>query len=175
MNKKLALAWKSPWLALEALASGLAYGSGLCWASVCLLGSFRPESLVNPYWSGIPSLRNDNVGIASFILLASSLTISEFLRLQRRSDTSLVHHTPLPRIYVNLGLAATRAAVVLTTGIVIYLSINAVTHPVTLQIHATHLVNWPTEGTLRILALLTCTFSMTGLRYLEFIPTMPGA
>ena len=30
------------WLAIEALTFGLAYGAGLCWASVCLLASFRP-------------------------------------------------------------------------------------------------------------------------------------
>jgi hypothetical protein len=59
----------------------------------------------------------------------------------------------------------------LATGLVVYLSVNAVTHPATLGVHATHLATWPTEGTLRVAALLSCTCSAAALRYLVAVPT----
>jgi hypothetical protein len=56
---------------------------------------------------------------------------------------------------------------VLATGLFAYLSVNAVTHPFTLQIQATHLLTWPTEGTLRVAALLLCVVSFGLFRYLR--------
>ena len=47
-------------LALEALAAELAYASELCWASVCLLESFRPSELSAPYGPGLPGLQANN-------------------------------------------------------------------------------------------------------------------
>jgi hypothetical protein len=44
-------------LALEALTFGVAYAAGLCWASVCLVGSFGDSELPARYWAGIPGLR----------------------------------------------------------------------------------------------------------------------
>jgi hypothetical protein len=55
------------WLKLEALATGLAYGTRLCWASVCLVGSFRPYDLGALYWGRVPQLRTDTCGIAAFL------------------------------------------------------------------------------------------------------------
>jgi hypothetical protein len=52
----------------------------------------------------------------------------------------------------------------------------AVTHPWTLGIHATHLAAWPTEGTLRVAALLLCVGSAAMLRGLWALPqTRPAA
>jgi hypothetical protein len=55
---------------VEASALGLSYGAALCWGSVCLLASFRPDGLSAPYWSGLPDLRSDTTGIAAFATLA---------------------------------------------------------------------------------------------------------
>jgi hypothetical protein len=71
------------WLAVEALAAGLAYGAGLCWASVCLVASFRPDGLGAPYWWDVPGLRTDTSGIIAFFILAAGLAASEYLRLRR--------------------------------------------------------------------------------------------
>jgi hypothetical protein len=54
---------------------------------------------------------------------------------------------------------------VLATGLVAYISLNAVTHPATLQLHATHLATWPTEGTLRVDALAASACAVAALRY----------
>src|SRR5450755_4281455 len=81
------------WLAGEALMAGLAYGAGLCWVSVCLVASFRPDGLGAPYWWDVPGLRTDTSGIIAFFLLAVCLAASEYLRLRRRQDASV---TPGP-------------------------------------------------------------------------------
>ena len=57
--------------------AGLGYAAALCWASVCLLASFRPNRLSSPYWSDIPQLRSDTSGIAAFGLAALALCGSE--------------------------------------------------------------------------------------------------
>ena len=75
-------------LALEASAAGLAYAAGLCWASVCLLASFRPDDLSTPYWRGVPGLRSDTCGILAFLAVAVCLATSEYLRLGRRRDAA---------------------------------------------------------------------------------------
>ena len=162
-------------LALEALAAGLAYGAGLCWAGTCLVASFRPGNLSAPYWSDVPALRTDTCGILAFAALAVCLTASGYLRLRRRRDAPV---TPGPAALTGtaalLTLAASRTAVILATGLVAYLSVNAVTHPATLQIRATHLAAWPTEGTLRVAALLVCACSVTVLRYLPACLIQPA-
>ena len=55
----------------------------------------------------------------------------------------------------------------LATGLVVYLSVNAVTHPATLTIEATHFASWPTEGTLRVVALVLCVLSVGMLRFMS--------
>jgi len=156
------------WLTVEAAAAGLAYGAGLCWASTCLLASFRPNDLGAPYWSGLPGLRTDTCGIAAFLAVAVALSVSEYLRLRRRRDIpASPRPAPPSGSPVLLAQAAAETVAVLATGLVGYLSVNAVTHPATLEIQATHLAPWPTEGTLRIVALLLCISSVTVLRYVR--------
>lgn len=155
----------SYWLALEALAAGLAYGAGLCWASVCLVASLRPGDLRASYWRGVPGLRTDTCGIVAFLVVAVCFGTSEYLRLRRRRDApqgqgSLSGTTRL------FALATSETVAILATGLVVYVSVNAVTHPATLQMRATHLTAWPTEGTLRVAALFLCASSVTVLRCL---------
>jgi hypothetical protein len=155
------------WLLIEALTFGLAYGAGLCWVSVCLLASFRPNRLSTPYWSAIPAIRTDTCGILAFFAVTVFLTWSEFLRFRRRRagtiTANIVSHGPLIDL---VALATSETVAVLGTGLAIYLSVNAVTHPVTLGMPATHLMSWPTEGTLRVIALLLCVVSASTLRFL---------
>ena len=155
------------WLVLEAVATGLAYGAGLCWASVCLLGNFRPSDLDVPYWSGVPHLRSDTCGILAFFGVAVCLGTSEYLRLRRRRDTMATLGRGASRGTTKpFALAASETTAILATGLVIYVSVNAVTHRATLDMRATHFAAWPTEGTLRVVALLLCVCSVTALRYL---------
>jgi hypothetical protein len=169
------------WLAAEAAAAGLAFGALLEWASTALVGSFRPQDLADPYWHGVPWLRTDTSGFAAFIVAAICLLSSEYLRLRRRRRAAFAG--PAPRSPVPAGeappspvpagegallaMAAAETVAVMATGLFGYLSVNAVTHHYTLQIQATHLLSWPTEGTLRVAALLLCVVSFGMIRYLR--------
>jgi hypothetical protein len=167
------------WLAVEAAAAGLAFGSLLEWASTALVGSFRPLDLADPYWRGVPWLRTDTSGFAAFIIAAVCLLSSEYLRLRRRRSAASAGAAPptasagavpppaAPGGAVLLAMAAAETVAVLATGLFGYLSVNAVTHRATQQIQATHLLSWPTEGTLRVVALLLCIVSFGTVRYLR--------
>jgi hypothetical protein len=160
---------KSPYssLGLEALTFGLAYGAGLCWASVCLVGSFRDSELSTPYWAGIPGLRTDTCGEAAFLVLAVCFATSEYLRLnRRRDDAARSAQQSLSSKTALLAVAIAKTITVLATGVVVYLSVNAVTHPATLALHLTHLAPWPAEGTVRVIALLLCVCAGSTLRFL---------
>jgi hypothetical protein len=174
--------WPGRWLALEAAMAGLGYAAALCWASVCLLASFRPDRLSSPYWSGIPQLRSDTTGVAGFVLAALCLCGSEYLRWRRRAAAECPPGGQRPtsrgpraasRQVPRLGgrcplllLSASETAALLCSGLVAYLSVNDVTHPATLRLQATHLLSGPAEGTLRVVALLLAAASVAVLRYL---------
>jgi hypothetical protein len=153
-------------IVLEAAAAGLAYAAGLCWASVCLVASFRPSELGRPYWHGIQGIHYDTCGIAAFFTLAVCLGTSEYLRLRRRQHAPLtVRPEFLSGFLKPLAQATSETVALLGTGVVVYISVNAVTHPATLQIQATHVAPWPSEGTLRVVALLVGACSVMVLRY----------
>jgi hypothetical protein len=154
-------------IAAEAAALGLAYSGGLCWASTCAVASFRMTSLAKPYWSALPGLRTDTCGAIAFIVAAIGLAVSEYLRLRRRQGRIARPLRSRSGIGHSAVLAAAETVVVMSTGLVVYLSVNAVTHPSTLAIQATHFASWPTEGTLRVLALVGCAVSFGLCRYLH--------
>ena len=169
--------------------AGVGYATALCWASVCLLASFQPDRLSSPYWSKIPHLRYDTTGIAAFVLAALGLCGSEYLRWRRRAVAECLpgsqrpaSHWPgtaergAPKLSGRcplLLLSASETSALLCSGLVAYLSVNAVTHPATLRLQATHLLSWPAEGTLRVMALLLAAASVAVLRYLW--PARPRA
>ena len=64
------------------------------------------------------------------------------------------------------ALASSETVAVLSTGLVGYLSVNSVTHPSTLELHVTHLLPWPSEGTVRVISLLLAAGSVSIVRYL---------
>ena len=156
------------WLAIESLTFGLAYSAGLCWVSVCILASFRPNSLSAPYWSGIRGLRSDTCGILAFFSVAIFLTCSEFLRLRRRT-TGITKSSKIAfNGWISLAMYAFAETIaVLATGMIIYLSVNSITHPMTLGKQATHLMSWPSEGTLRVIALTLSGCSVGMLRFMR--------
>jgi hypothetical protein len=134
---------------------------------VCLVGSFRDSELSAPYWAGIPGLRTDTCGEAAFLDVAVCFATSEYLRLnRRRDDVARSAQQPLSSKTALLAVAIAKTIAALATGVVVYLSVNAVTHPATLALHLTHLAPWPAEGTVRVIALLLCVCASSALRFL---------
>lgn len=155
-------------LAAEAVAAGVGYSAGFCWLSTCLVGSFRVDGLARPYWSALGGLRTDTTGIFAFAVAAICIAVGEYLRLDRRHRRPDHRQESPSRTGAQLAAQAVAETVaVLSTLLVAYLSVNAVTHPQTLEMQATHFARLPTEGTLRVLALLACALAVGVLRYVR--------
>jgi hypothetical protein len=154
-------------LAVEAGAFGVAYASLLCWASTCLVATFGGASLASPYWPALPWLRTDTTGALAFALAAVGLFVSRYLRLRRRRAGAIAEHAARWPASVHAVQAVAETAAVLATGLVTYLSLNVVTHSITLRLQLTHLWPWPSEGTVRVLALVICAVSVAVARYLR--------
>ena len=153
-------------LAAEALTAGLAFAALLGWASTALVGSFRGQDLPGRYWQPIP-VRTDTSGFIAFVVAAVCLAASEYLRLRRRREAVPGPPPGPPGPAATLVLAVAETVAVLATGLFVYLSFNAITHPGSLVLHITHLLPWPAEGTVRVEALLLCACSAALWRYLR--------
>jgi hypothetical protein len=154
-------------LAVEAVAFGVGYTSALCWASTCLVAIFGGASLASPYWPVLPWLRTDTTGVIAFALAAVGLVVSKYLRLRRSRADSIAQHPVSRPAYLQAVQAVSETAAVLATALVAYLSLNVVTHSVTLRLQLTHLWPWPSEGTVRVIALGICVASVAATRYLR--------
>ena len=150
-------------LAVEAATAGLAFAALLGWASTALVGSFRGQDLPGRYWQPIP-VRTDTSGFIAFLVAAICLVTSEYLRLRRRREAV---QAPCPGGAATMALAVAETVALLATGLFVYLSFNAITHPGSLLLHITHLLPWPAEGTVRVEALLLCAGSVAVWRYLR--------
>jgi hypothetical protein len=145
------------------VAFGLGYAAVLIWAGVALVASFTGNESI-PYWPAIPGLRTDTAGVIAFAVAIVSFPVSKYLQLRRRDEPA----RPVPRSAAVLAVQAiAETAMFLGTGIVIYLSLNAVTHPETLRLQLTHLWPWPSEGTVRVIALCICLAGAATRRYLR--------
>ena len=110
-------------LIVESVAFGLGYIAVLIWSGTALVASFS-DSLSFPYWPAIPELRTDTVGFIAFAVAIISLPISKYLQLRRGSGTPAQPMARSSRVLAVQAMADT--AVFLGTGLVIYLSLNAV-------------------------------------------------
>ena len=160
-------------LVVESVALGLGYAALLIWGGSALVAAFSPYESY-PYWPAIQHLRTDTSGVLAFAVSAVSLTVSKYLELRRRGDRDLPA-TPVARPAGVLAVqAVAEAAVVCATGIVIYLSLNAVAHPQSLRVHLTHLWPWPSEGTVRVIGLAVCLVAVATRRYLRATASRPS-
>jgi hypothetical protein len=153
-------------LAVEAATLGVGYASALCWASVALVGTFASDRLRSPYWPDLPWLRTDTTGEAAFALAAVCLAVSRYLRLRRAAADGQRLSAGRPAAAVAAQAVAETGAL-LATAAFAYLSLNTVTHYYTLRIELTHLLSWPSEGTVRVIALGVCAVSVAATRYLR--------
>ncbi|HTA06960.1 MAG TPA: hypothetical protein VK836_00475 [Streptosporangiaceae bacterium] len=158
-------------LGVEATAFGVGYTCVLCWASTCLVAVFGGASLASPYWPALPWLRTDTTGVITFALAAVSLVVSKYLRLRRRSAGAITPNPVNRPASAQVVQAVAETAAILATALVAYLSLNVVTHSVTLRIQLTHLWPWPSEGTVRVIALGICLASVAATRYLRSAPS----
>ena len=117
----------------ESVARGLGYTALLIFGGSALVASFSSYESY-PYWPAIPHLRTDTSGVLAFAVALVSLAVSRYLELRRRDDRGATPVKPVARaagVHAVQGLA--EAAAVCATGLVIYLSLNAVVHPWTLR------------------------------------------
>jgi hypothetical protein len=161
---------------VETAATGVALASGLVWFGSCLVGSFRPAELGRPFWPSAGGPRTDTTGVVAFGVLGVTLATSEALRVARRVSYAARSHdsrtdvTERHTAMSGLAVAATgvaAAVLLLSIGLVVYLSVNGVTHPATLAVQATHLASWPDEGTLRVIGLATAALAAGWLRWIS--------
>jgi hypothetical protein len=151
-------------LVVESAAFGLGYTAVLIWAGSAIVASFSNYE-ATPYWPTIPHLRTDTAGVLAFAVAAVTLVLSRYLQLSRRTDAPA---QPVARPVGVLAIqAVAETAAVLATALVVYLSLNAVTHPITLRLQLTHLWPWPSEGTVRVIALGVCLTAVAASRYLR--------
>jgi hypothetical protein len=152
----------------ESAAFGLGYTAVLIWGGSALVASFTGGE-ANPYWPNIPHLRTDTSGVIAFGIAIVTLVAGKYLQLTRRNGVPAEPVVRSPRVLLVQAVAETAA--ILGTGLVIYLSFNAVTHPETLSLQLTHLWPWPSEGTVRVIGLGICLAAVATRHYLRAIPT----
>jgi hypothetical protein len=160
-------------LVVESATLGLGYSAVLVWAGSALVGSFGYADAY-PYWPAIPRLRTDTAGFIAFAVAIVCLVISRYLQLGRRNGAPAERAARSRPVRVLAVQAMADVAAVLGTGLVIYLSLNEVMHPWTLRIQLTHLLPWPSEGTVRVIALAICLVAVATRRYLRATATRPG-
>jgi hypothetical protein len=161
-------------LVVESVTLGLGYSAVLVWIGSAFVGSFGDFNDAYPYWPAIPHLRTDTAGFFAFGLAIVCLVISRYLQLGRRNGAPAERVARVRPARVLAVQAVADVAALLGTGLVIYLSVNEAMHPWTLPIQLTHLLPWPSEGTVRVMALGICLVAVAVRRYLGATATQPG-
>ena len=101
-----------------------------------------------------PVSATDTAGDLAFVVALVSLVVSRYLQLRRRRAAPGPASGQARRARDGAGDGRDRGGSF--TAVVIYLSFNAVTHPVTLGLQLTDLLPGPSEGTTRVIALAIC-------------------
>jgi hypothetical protein len=158
---------------VESVAFGLGYAAVLVWIGSAFVASFGDFNDAYPYWPAIPHLRTDTAGFFAFAVAIVCLVVSRYLQLGRRNGAPADLVARLRPARVLAVQAVAEVAVFLGTGMVIYLSVNEAMHPWTLPIHLTHLLPWPSEGTVRVMSLGVCLIGVATSRYLRATATRP--
>jgi hypothetical protein len=161
-------------LVVESAALGLGYAAFLIWVGSAFVGSFGDFNDAYPYWPAIPRLRTDTAGFIGFAVAIVCLVVSRYLQLGRRNGAPAERVARLRPARVLAVQAVADVAALLGTALVIYLSVNEAMHPWTLPIQLTHLLPWPSEGTVRVIALGICLVAVATSRYLRATATRPG-
>ena len=160
-------------LVIESAALGLGYATTLIWVGSAFVGSFGDFDDAYPYWPAIPKLRTDTAGFIAFGIAIVCLVTSRYLELGRRNRAP-AESVVVPRpASVLLVQALADVGALLGTGLVLYLSVNEAMHPWTLPVQLTHLLPWPSEGTVRVIALGVCLVAVAVRRYLRATATRP--
>ena len=158
---------------VESVAFGLGYAAVLVWIGSAFVGSFGDFQDAFPYWPAIPHLRTDTAGFFAFAVAIVCLVLSRYLQLGRRNGAPAELVARLRPARVLAVQAVADVGVFLGTGMVLYLSVNEAMHPWTLRIQLTHLLPWPSEGTVRVIALGICLIGVATSRYLRATATRP--
>ena len=159
-------------LVVESVTLGLGYSAVLIWIGSAFVGSFGDFDDAYPYWPAIPRLRTDTAGFLGFGIAIVCLIVSRYLQLGRRSGAPAEPAAPrlrTPRVLAVQAVAD--VAALLGTALVIYLSVNGAMHPWTLPVQLTHLLPWPSEGTVRVISLGVCLVAVAVRRYLRATAT----
>jgi hypothetical protein len=152
-------------LIVESVSLGLGYAAALIWVGSAFVGSFGDFDDAYPYWPAIPHLRTDTAGALAFAVAIVTLVLSRYLQL-RRGGRAPVQPVSRPA-GVHALQSVTDTGLVLGTGLVLYLSVNAAMHPWTLPVQLSHLSPYPSEGTVRVIALAFCLVGAAVRRYLR--------
>jgi len=158
---------------VESVAFGLGYAAVLVWIGSAFVASFGDFDDAYPYWPAIPHLRTDTAGFFAFAVAIVCLVVSRYLQLGRRNGAPADLVARLRPARVLAVQAVAEVAVFLGTGMVIYLSVNEAMHPWTLPIQLTHLLPWPSEGTVRVISLGICLIGVATSRFLRATATRP--
>lgn len=158
---------------VESVTLGLGYSAFLIWVGSAFVGSFGDFDDAYPYWPAIPKLRTDTAGFIAFGIAIVCLVVSRYLQLGRRNGVPVEAVARLRSARVLAVQAVADVAAVLATALVIYLSVNAAMHPWTLPVQLTHLLPWPSEGTVRVGSLVVCLVAVAIRRYLRATATEP--
>jgi hypothetical protein len=151
---------------LEGITTGVGYACALVALGAFVMASFRPDGLPTPYWDRLAWLRTDTLGALCFAIAIVAFALSEYLRISRRTRFPMDGQQTHRGARSMLIIAAARTLVVAGTVLVIYLSVNAVTHPRTMTLPATHLLSWPSEETLRVATLVIVAVAVSMARSL---------
>jgi hypothetical protein len=128
----------------------------LAWLYVATIGIVRPNDLPLRIVSSIP-VRRDTTGIFCIGLSAVAYFFREALQPTGKAGMPNSRSRTIAR-------ASLRTLFVYSTMVAIYLMVQTVTHPETLTMQLTHLLNWPTERPALVVALLCSITSFILLR-----------